>query len=341
MISRIWGEYMRITFNLMSCGLGNNGGSMTIVRSANTLCDLGHKVYIIDTYKNMHTWNKLKASHIKVKKPSDIPDSDAVIATGFKTVRSTVELPSRCGLAFHWIRGWETWNMNENKIVKDVLLQPTFKMVNSVSLQKKLKKYDVNSHIVMPGYDFGELYPLDLRKCNRNIILGGLLSTGKHIEGKRTDWIFEAAKVLKKKHKNLELWMLTSEKKTKNPIIDRYFRSPTMEEKNMFYNRCDIWLAPTQREGLHMPPAEAMITGCPVAGTDAELSGMKDYLIPGITGTVSPTSDRSEWIERINWLIERPQVRIKYGKTAQKVIEHIGDRKTNMEHMVDILKGKL
>ena len=39
---------MRITFNLINCGLGNNGGTQTIVRSANTLRELGHDVFIID-----------------------------------------------------------------------------------------------------------------------------------------------------------------------------------------------------------------------------------------------------------------------------------------------------
>ena len=37
-------------------------------------------------------------------------------------------------------------------------------------------------------------------------------------------------------------------------------------------------------EGLHLPPAEAMMTECAVVGTEAELSGIQDYIIPDETG---------------------------------------------------------
>ena len=57
-----------------------------------------------------------------------------------------------------------------------------------------------------------------------------------------------------------------------------YVHNPSIEEKNKFYNLCDIWLAPTNNEGLHMCPAEAMLTECVVVGTDSPMSGMRDYL---------------------------------------------------------------
>ena len=58
---------MRILFNSVNCGLGNNGGSSTIVHSANTLIELGHDVKIIDSMRNQFTWFELKAKHIVLK----------------------------------------------------------------------------------------------------------------------------------------------------------------------------------------------------------------------------------------------------------------------------------
>jgi len=57
---------MKINFNLMKCGLGDNGGSQTIIKTANKLSEFGHDVKIVDTIENKHTWNKLKVPHLKI-----------------------------------------------------------------------------------------------------------------------------------------------------------------------------------------------------------------------------------------------------------------------------------
>ena len=42
---------MRILFECRNCGLGNNGGTSTIIKSANALVNLGHEVTLIDDQK--------------------------------------------------------------------------------------------------------------------------------------------------------------------------------------------------------------------------------------------------------------------------------------------------
>ncbi|GAG30885.1 unnamed protein product, partial [marine sediment metagenome] len=132
----------------MNCGLGNNGGSSTIVNSANTLVELGHDVKIIDSQKNKFTWVPLKAEHIIIRNLSKVPPADAVIATGYKTVASTMKLPDECGVKCHWIRAWEHWQMSDKDIIKKVLEPPTKKFVNSKCLQDKLRNYGFKSYIV-------------------------------------------------------------------------------------------------------------------------------------------------------------------------------------------------
>ena len=85
---------MRIIFDLRRVGLGDNGGSSTIVNSANTLVDLGHDVVVFDSIKNQHTWTPLKAEHIITGKNRKIPDADFIIATG-RSEEHTSELQSR------------------------------------------------------------------------------------------------------------------------------------------------------------------------------------------------------------------------------------------------------
>jgi hypothetical protein len=136
---------MRILFDLRTIGLGDNGGSSTIVKSANTLIDLGHDVILISTGRNQHTWTKLKAKYVTPSRNRQVPNADAVIATGFRTVKPTMSLPDRCGIRAHWIRAWETWQIKEEEIVNKVLNQPTIKLVNSLCLQDKLKEFGFDS----------------------------------------------------------------------------------------------------------------------------------------------------------------------------------------------------
>ena len=326
---------MKIIFDLRRVGLGNNGGSSTLVKSANQLKDLGHEVILIDSINNKHTWSPLECSHIITNKDSDIPDADFIIATGYKSVASTVSAPSRCGVKCHWIRAWEYWQYDEKSILKNVLNQPTIKLVNSICLQSKLKKYNFDSHIVRPGYDLQDHFSNHTRNFNR-IVLGGLYNIkGVHEKRKRTSWILNAARVLKKFHPDIQLWMFGVSEGPKE--ADLYFRLPSITEKNFLYNQVSIWLAPTMSEGLHIPPAEAMLTECPVVGTNAEMSGMQDYLINQETGIVTPESIEV-FIDNIDKLIKNEDDRKKYGSNARNKILQLGSRIDNMGKFIALLE---
>jgi glycosyltransferase involved in cell wall biosynthesis len=80
-----------------------------------------------------------------------------------------------------------------------------------------------------------------------------------------------------------------------------------------------------------------MLTECAVVGTDAELSGMQDYLIDGNTGFVS-NNNFEDFVESIEALIEDKNTRLELGANGRKKILSIGDRKKNMSEFVNILE---
>ncbi len=326
---------MKIIFDLRNVGLGHNGGSLTLIKSGNALHDMGHKVYFIDSGKNQNTWEPLKPEHIIVRKPSQIPDADMIIATGYKSVKPTVQASERCGIKAHWIRAWETWQMPEEQIVKKILKAPTMKLVNSICLHNKLLQYDVASYIVRPGYDFEHLYPRSIRQFNPTPIIGGLYREGVHGQRKRTQWLFETVRTLRDQGVNVKFWLMGSEKAP--TYVDRYLRQPTMEQKNDFYNYVDIWMAPTMSEGLHLPPAEAGMTACPCVATNAPLSGTQDYVIHQRTGYVSKNNLKS-FIDAVDMMIHNPNIRRKYGQNMLARLSEIGDRKKNMQKIIDIIE---
>lgn len=332
---------MRIIFDLRRVGLGNNGGSLTLIKSGNALLEMGHDVYFIDSFRNQHTWNKLNATHIIANNHSQIPDADIIIATGYKSVATTVAAPERCGIKAHWIRGWETWQMSEQEIVKKILGAPTLKLVNSFCLQNKLKKFNTDSTIIRPGYDYDEIYPLPQTEEWKNkgvIVLGGLYTEGKHEQIKRPGWIYSVVETLNKKYGNVKLAMFGQPKMVKNKNVRIYYSNPTMEEKLKFYNMIDIWLAPASQEGLHMPPAEAMMAECPVIATNAEMSGTQDYMTDCGTGYVSENNLES-FLEYTEKLYLDPDSQRQMGIIARNKIRELGNRKENMRNFVNFISG--
>lgn len=328
---------MKIVFNLYNCGLGNNGGSLTIVRSANKLQELGHDVIVIDSGKNMHTWTPINFEHNILKSIYDCPKADVIIATGFKTVRTSLALQTKFEKVFHWIRGWEVWQMSEKDIVHNILAKPTIKIVNSSCLKRKLQSFGFSSEIIRPGNDLDIYFDKKIRS-SESIVIGCLSHFGKHRKTKRTDWCIESAKYLKETQKcNIKFFMFGNEPSPKLPFLDNYLQQPTLQQKNLFFNNIHFWLAPTSLEGLHIPPQESMLTGCVVLGTNADMSGNEDYLEDKRTGFVSDNTYESFLL----YLTEIIKMKVDYLKkisdNAKEKIRNLGDRKDNMKKLIKVI----
>lgn len=324
---------MKIIINLIGVGAGNNGGSHTLIQSANTLHDLGQEVVIIDSGKCQYTWDKIQVPYLQVSDVNDVK-GDVIIATGTGSINSTNK--SKISKKYHWIRGFETWNIPEEKLIKFLQHSPTKKIVNSICLQKKLKQYKIPSEIIRPGHNFEDFQPLNIRKENKRIILGGLFNQGQKRSKKRTEWIQECYQFLKKKY-DLDLWLFGSDGV---PLFEftTFMRNPTIKDKNFLYNNVDIWLSPSELEGLHIPPAEAMLTECAVVGNNSEMSGTEDYLIDHETGLVSENNIKS-FISCVEILVVHKVVRKDLGKDGRKKIMELGNRKENMKKLINYLEA--
>jgi glycosyltransferase involved in cell wall biosynthesis len=324
---------MRILFNLFGVGCGNNGGTVTLFKSANTLSKLGHDVKVIDGGKNQNTWIKLNVPHVIVKNVHEAPDADVIIATGIKSVDSTDK--SNVKIKAWYIRGWETWVLPDEDVARITKGSPTLKIVNSLCLQNKLKQHGLESVIVYPGYDFNEIYPMDIRKNNSKVILGGLFNSGKKWARKRCEWLIDIFKTLSRTH-NIEMVMFGTDFGMEFKGCT-FFRQPTIDVKNRVLNTVDVWVAPTMNEGLHIPPAEAGLTEACVVGTNAEMTGMQDYLIHNETGLVSKNSLES-LTKAVEYAIINKELRERLGKNLRKKVLEIGDRRTNMTKFANILE---
>jgi len=331
---------MRIIFNAMNVGIGQNGGSHTIVQSANTLSSLGNDVTIIDTGKNQYTFDTTLVEHIKVRRPEDVPNADVIIGTGFRSWQSTIDFPKRCGKKFIWLRGWETWNAPENRLFDLLSNKKITVLANSVCLTRKLSERGIIPWLIRPGNDFDKFSPLNKRDPEI-VVFGGLYNSGNKRSTKRTEWIYKTYETLKKEYAGgLRLAMFGCENGSPKIPVNIYMHNPHDVEKNDLYNMVDIWLAPSELEGLHIPPQEAMLTECCVLGTCAPMSGMQDYLIDGKTGVVSD-NNINDFINKARDLVHSSDMRKHYGHEGKLKIRSLGDRIDNMKKLINTLGANI
>ena len=276
---------MRIAFNLLNCGLGNNGGSQTIIRMANELSILGHKVNILINQPNKFTWFDVSENLI-LRIKDEIPQFDIIIATGCSTVTSTLEynkLPIE--KKFYWIRAIETWAMPINKLILGYM--SGLKLIVNSEWQRRFiyNKTNLTSDLVYSGIPFNEINQVkkELKESgifnvgHTGINVGALAS--KKSRKRFKDVIDIAYKLNEKKILNKLILISNEQIEMPDNINVEVIVQPDMLNKIKAMYKCDIWLSTTINEGLHIPPLEAGLSGCMLVSRDDEESGVSDYCV--------------------------------------------------------------
>lgn len=298
---------MRIVFNLHNVGLGNNGGSRTLIRCAETLSGLDAEVIMFG--HSRYTWHAPKGITISSGRR---PKSDVAIATGYQSVPSVCESDARIKL--YYIRGFELWQASEEELCASYRRLRC--LVCSEWLLGLLEKHGIEATLLYPGLDFEWFYNLG---CERRGV--GALYSDRHATKRHRDAI-AVAEVC-----GYDLSMLNRD------IIDA---SP--KRCREWYNGLKVWFAPTELEGLHNPPMEAALCGCALVCTDHERSGMSDYAIHGETALVYPVGDLETAGRYVRTLMEDEAERVRLNRNLVDLLRSkIGDRKTNMTRFLDFL----
>lgn len=300
---------MKIVFNLQSTGLGNNGGSRTLIKCAETLQDLGNEVTLWCSANN-YKWDK-----IKVPVKSRLPKCDVIVATGYSSVPSTVS--ANIKKKFYYIRGFELWRASEYKLLRSY--KSLNCIVNSEWLQRYMQKHGMSAHLIYPGVDF-DIFGKDI--ADRDPIIGGLYSK-KHATKRHDDVI--------KIGKRLGYKVL---------LLNRDISNPSPVELRKFYNKIKVWVSPSELEGLHNCPFEAALCGCSLVVTDHKYGGVSDYAINEETALVYPARRLEVAEDHVKQLMKNGELRSDLNENIQRLLRtKIRSRKQNMKTMVNIFEG--
>lgn len=298
---------MNILFDATGCGLGNNGGSNTVVRSAEALRGLGYAVDVVARV-NHYTWTK----------PSITPgpghhSADVVVCVSVWDVDHalTFMVPT-----FWWVRGWETWVKGEGwwlAQLKKFTDAGGRLIANAQHLVDRLAAHGFDATLCYAGLDLDTWE--DAAPRPRECIMGAM-KYNRH-SSKRSDSMQQVADALLPKQS-----LLLDIKGANTP-----------SQLREAYNCCDVWFAPTESEGFHNVAPEACLCGCLVVCNNLPSNGMGDWATEETAMFYDP-SDPGGAITAI----QRPD----YGRVAkaQSVLrEKIGSRERNMRRFVEILGG--
>ena len=243
-------------------GLANNGGSRTIVKSAEVLRSLGHKVWIVAKH-NSYTWGQART--IK----GIPPEADVVVAVSARDIPKALE---KCGSRplYWWVRGRETWAMPELEILRRASMAKC--ICNAQHLCDWLFDHGLYSELCYAGLDFPNQDDVDMLRSvmasEKTVV--GFIYNKKH-ESKWKD-IEEVQRALPNVN-----YVAYGTHKDGPPQAVLYKSNPSDDEKSGLYSTCDIWFTGATNEGFHNPPAEAALHGCLVVARAHHHNGVGDY----------------------------------------------------------------
>lgn len=336
---------MRITFVLPSRGLVPIGGFKVVYEYANYLAARGHAVNVVHPHLSVTSktlvgyvrtrlglicsavtksylpsrWFSLdpKINAILIyslKDEIDIPDADIIIATMWWTSEFVAKYAMSKGRKFYLIQHYENWGGDEARLINTWHL-PLHKIVISKWLAQIAMELDESYTYIPNGLDhskFGVDIPIENRN-NKTIMM-----LYHEVEWKGSKDGLQALSIVKEHFPDLTINLFGVPAGDNLPYWVNYHRLPSQQELRGLYNQSAIFLAPSWNEGWPLPPAEAMMCGAAVVGTD--IGGHREYLGNGVTGSLVPVRQPDVMANAIMDLIRDSALRIKLATAGTEFI---------------------
>lgn len=341
---------MQITFLTPGYIWGPSGGIRVVYEYANHLVSRGHEVTVVHPRRlkyvpppsGLTLYSRVRegliAGYSRFRHPSvewqridkrvrlqyvpdsdarNIPDADAIFATGWHTVKSVLECPESKGKKGYLIQGYEVWQGPKEE-VDATWRAPLNKVVIAKWLLDLGKELGCEDLTYIPNAVDHETYRLLSPIESRPRQVAMLFSPG-HIKGSYEG--IEALRIAKAKYPDLKaVFFSVSRRMPWVPDWVSYYRdAPQDFIIKEIYNKSQIFMAPSWTEGSPLPPAEAACCGCALLTSD--IGGFREYIENGVTGLLSPVKDATTLASNLCMLLENKDLRERLAREANKQIK--------------------
>jgi glycosyltransferase involved in cell wall biosynthesis len=111
--------------------------------------------------------------------------------------------------------------------------------------------------------------------------------------------------------------------------------TPNSPKLISLYQKCDVFVLPSEAEAFGIAAVEACATGLPVVAT--RTGGLNEIVEDGKTGFSLPARQPEELAKRLRILSENMELRAKMGRAARQRAELLYDAKVNAGRLVDYM----
>lgn len=190
-------------------------------------------------------------------------------------------------------------------------------------------KLQIPVHLIEPAIDLSLFQPSKPQKTTNKI---QLITVARLSWAKGHEFGMDAIAIVRLKHPNIE-YVLIGEGEFKEAIhyaafqhnlvstgVVHFVGNVKRESIKSFLDEADIMIHPALEEGFCNAVIEAQAMEIPVVCSDA--GGLPENVENGVTGFVVPRRDAKAMADKIIYLIENPEIRLKMGAAGRKrVIE--------------------
>ena len=319
---------MRITFVLPFAGL--QGGIRVVATYAKRLKQRGHKVVVIsspldasvrwkvtsfirggwrsDSHPSYFDKSDVEHRVLENVRPvvdADVPDSDVVVATYYKTAYGVQGLSPEKGAKAIFLQGYEVEKGKPNPRLDATWRMPMHKItISKWLLQLAREKFgDQVVSLVPNGVDLDQFHAPPRGK--RPVPTVGLLHHNSPLKGCGVS--IKALKQVATAIPSLHLVSFGAEQPDfglQLPRFAEFHHRPPQEKLRDLYAQCDVWLSASILEGFCLPLLEAMACRCPAVSTRS--GGPMDIIEEGVNGYLTKVGDVGALAERVLHVLRLP-----------------------------------
>lgn len=236
-----------------------------------------------------------------------LQDGDIVVATGIDTARPVYEANEQKGKKMYLIQDFENWSRPTEMVYASYKYNMT-NIVVSNWLKEIVEKTSKKEAVLLSNSINQKIFyfstPLKNRKKH------SIVFQYRSQPYKGGQYALKAIKILKQKYTDLEVNIISIEKKNKMiPNWCNYIYNAKPEAVAKVNNNSTVFISTSVDDGFGLPGLEAMACGCAFASF--KYKGVNEYAVDGVNALLSPVKDVDKLVENVELLFENDKIRSK------------------------------